>query len=127
MGLRALKKVCGITDDLIEDDVGFAIGPRLNAVGRLQDARLAVELLLTESQEEAEEITDRVESINQERQQIVNEIIHEAEAMVSVEDEESVIIVAKQDWNVGVWGIIDSRLVRKYDRPAIAIGRASCR
>ncbi|HLS59556.1 MAG TPA: single-stranded-DNA-specific exonuclease RecJ [Virgibacillus sp.] len=121
MGLRALKKVCGITDDLIEDDVGFAIGPRLNAVGRLQDARLAVELLLTESQEEAEEITDRVESINQERQQIVNEIIHEAEAMVSVEDEESVIIVAKQDWNEGVLGIVASRLVRKYDRPAIVL------
>ena len=121
IGLGALKKVCGITDDVMEDDVGFSIGPRLNAVGRLQDARLAVELLLTESNEEAEEIAERIESINQERQEIVNEIIHEAEAMVSMEDEESVIIVAKHGWNEGVLGIVASRLVRKYDRPAIVL------
>lgn len=121
IGLRALKKVCGITENVIEDHVGFSIGPRLNAVGRLQDASLAVDLLLTESLEEAEEIADRIESINQERQQIVNEIIHEAEEMVSFEDEESVIIVAKQGWNEGVLGIVASRLVRKYDRPAIVL------
>ncbi|TFJ94015.1 single-stranded-DNA-specific exonuclease RecJ [Lentibacillus salicampi] len=120
-GLHALKQVCGINGDVTEEDIGFSIGPRLNAVGRLQDADLAVHLLLTDIQEEADEIAETVQSINQERQQIVSTIVKEAEEMTEPLDDQGVIVVAKEGWHQGVLGIVASNLVRKYDRPAIVL------
>lgn len=120
-GLAALKKVCNITGNVNEEDIGFKIGPRINAVGRLQDADLAVRLLMTDDQEEANQIAEMVESINQERQQIVSDIVKEADQMVESIDEQGVIVVAKEGWNQGVLGIVASNLVRKYDRPAIVL------
>ncbi|MFB4166581.1 single-stranded-DNA-specific exonuclease RecJ [Virgibacillus sp. JSM 102003] len=120
-GLIALKKVCNINGDVSEEDVGFLIGPRLNAVGRLQDANLAVQLLMSEDQDEAEHIAEMVQSINQERQKIVSDIVKEADQMVGSLEEQGVIVVAKEGWNQGVLGIVASNLVRKYDRPAIVL------
>lgn len=119
-GLNALKNVCGIKGNVSEEDIGFSIGPRINAVGRLQDANLAVHLMLTNDQDEAEQIAEMVQSINQERQKIVSDIVKEAEEMVGPADE-GVIVVAKEGWNQGVLGIVASNLVRKYDRPAIVL------
>ncbi|SFA69256.1 single-stranded-DNA-specific exonuclease [Lentibacillus halodurans] len=120
-GLNALKKVCGITGNVSEEDIGFSIGPRLNAVGRLQDADLAVQLLLSNDKDEAEQIAEMVQSINQERQKIVSDIVKEAEEMAEPADDQGVIVVAKEGWNQGVLGIVASNLVRKYDRPAIVL------
>ncbi|MFC4558923.1 single-stranded-DNA-specific exonuclease RecJ [Virgibacillus kekensis] len=120
-GLIALKKVCNLNEEVSEEDVGFLIGPRINAVGRLQDADLAVQLLLTEDPFEAEQIADTVQSINQERQKIVSNIVKEADQMVADKDAQGVIVVAKEGWNQGVLGIVASNLVRKYDRPAIVL------
>ncbi|ALX48180.1 single-stranded-DNA-specific exonuclease RecJ [Lentibacillus amyloliquefaciens] len=120
-GLVAIKKVCGISGDVNEEAIGFSIGPRLNAVGRLQDADLAVQLLLTDDQDEADKIADQVQSINQKRQKIVSDIVKEAEEMVASRDGQGVIIAAKEGWNQGVLGIVASNLVRKYDRPAIVL------
>ncbi|WP_099158626.1 single-stranded-DNA-specific exonuclease RecJ [Virgibacillus ndiopensis] len=119
-GLKALKKLCKIEGNVTEEDVGFLIGPRLNAVGRLQDADLAVQLLLTEDSDEAEDLAGMVEDLNKERQQIVANIVKEAEKVVQP-DGNGVIIVAQEGWNEGVLGIVASRLVRKYDRPAIVL------
>lgn len=119
-GLRALKQHCKIEGTVTEEDIGFLIGPRLNAVGRLQDADLAVELLMTESLEEADELASTVQEINKERQQIVSQIVKEAEEMVDA-SEQNVIIVAKEGWNEGVLGIVASRLVKKFSRPAIVL------
>ncbi|MUK87002.1 single-stranded-DNA-specific exonuclease RecJ [Ornithinibacillus sp. L9] len=121
LGLKALMSQCKIEGAINEQDIGFLIGPRLNAVGRLQDADLAVQLLLTEDQAEAEELAEVVNELNQERQQIVASIVKEAEAMVDLQDHHSVIVVAKSGWNEGVLGIVASRLVKKYDRPAIVL------
>ncbi|WP_106497045.1 single-stranded-DNA-specific exonuclease RecJ [Lentibacillus sp. Marseille-P4043] len=118
-GLKALKNICKIDGNVTEEDIGFLIGPRLNAVGRLQDADLAVQLLLTDDQEEAEQLAQMVQQLNEERKQIVANIVKEAEKMVQPENR--VIIVAKEGWNEGVLGIVASRLVRKYDRPAIVL------
>lgn len=120
-GIKALKRSCKIEGNVSEEDVGFLIGPRINAVGRLQDADLAVQLLMTEDQSEAEQIAEEIEGINQQRQQIVSSIAKEAEEMVDPDDEKGVIIVAKEGWNEGVLGIVASKLVRKYDRPAIVL------
>lgn len=120
-GLRALKKLCKIEGHVTEENVGFLIGPRINAVGRLQEASLAVELLMTEDEHEAEEIAQMIQSINEERQAIVSEIVQEAENMITLDQTKSVIMVANEGWNEGVLGIVASRLVRKFDRPVIAL------
>lgn len=120
-GLKALKKQCKIEGNVSEEDVGFLIGPRINAVGRLQDAGLAVEMLMTQDEEEAEHLAEVVQGLNQERQQIVNEIVKEAETLVNENVRKGVTIVAKEGWNEGVLGIVASKLVRKYDRPAIVL------
>src|SRR5699024_4143790 len=104
-----------------EEDVGFLIGPRLNAVGRLQDASLAVQVLLTEDQQEAEEIAETVQGINEERKQIVSNIVKEAEQMVQPDNQDGVIIVAKEGRNEGVLGIIKCQYVKKYDRQAMVL------
>lgn len=119
-GLLALKNQCKIDGYVTEEDIGFLMGPRLNAVGRLQDADLAVELLLTDHLEEAEDMAAMIDEINKERQKIVSDIVKEAEKMVDPELQD-VIIVAKESWNEGVLGIVASRLVKKFSRPAIVL------
>ncbi|GGM30767.1 single-stranded-DNA-specific exonuclease [Paraliobacillus quinghaiensis] len=122
-GIQALIKICSIQDSISEEDIGFLIGPRINAVGRLQSAYPAVELLLTEDQEEADMIANQINTLNQERQQIVTEIASEAAAMVeaSPDTNKNVIVVAKEGWNQGVLGIVASKLVRTFQRPAIVL------
>lgn len=122
-GIQALKEVSGIKESVTEEDVGFLIGPRINAVGRLQTAYPAVELLLTEDIEEAHEIASNINQINQERKQIVQDIVQEAIAIVTENEEENkqVIVVAKESWNQGVLGIVASKLVRTFQRPAICL------
>ncbi|RDW19288.1 single-stranded-DNA-specific exonuclease RecJ [Oceanobacillus arenosus] len=119
-GIRALKAVCKIEGNVTEEDVGFLIGPRLNAVGRLQDADLAVQLLMTDDPILADEMAIEIQGINVKRQEIVNQIVKEAEQMVQGHPN-GVIIVQKAGWNEGVLGIVASKLVRKYDRPAIVL------
>lgn len=120
-GLKALKKICNIEGIVTEDDIGFLIGPRLNAVGRMQDAGLAVQLLLCDDLNEAAELAEMVEALNKQRKKVVAEIVKEAEDMISPKSREGVIVVAKEGWNEGVLGIVASRLVQKYDRPAIVL------
>ncbi|SDI93289.1 single-stranded-DNA-specific exonuclease RecJ [Salimicrobium halophilum] len=120
-GLQAMKKLNNIEGYVDEEAVGFMIGPRMNAVGRLQDASPAVDLLITEDQTEAEELAEFVQELNKERQKIVQDIAAEAESMLDASSEDEVIIVAKEGWNPGVLGIVASKLVRKFDRPAIVL------
>ncbi|WP_337019396.1 single-stranded-DNA-specific exonuclease RecJ [Oceanobacillus massiliensis] len=120
-GIKALKRLCNIEGNVSEEDVGFSIGPRINAVGRLQDADLAVQLLLTDNMETAQDIAEEIDQINQQRKKIVNDIVIEAESVIQSSKEHGVIIAAKEGWNEGVLGIVASKLVRKYDRPAIVL------
>ncbi len=120
VGLQILLRKCQIDGKVTSDDVGFSIAPRINAVGRLQDASLAVELLLTTDQHEAEMIVDEIEALNDERKEIVNEIVSEAIELIP-KGEHDVLFVAKEGWNEGVLGIVASHLVRKYERPAIVL------
>lgn len=122
-GLRALKEVASINGEVDEQHVGFAIAPRLNAVGRLESAYPAVQLLLTRDPEEAQSLATEINLINQERQEIVSQIAEEAITIVEQTKDinHSVIIVAKEGWNEGVLGIVASKLVRTYQRPAICL------
>ncbi|MFX3624529.1 MAG: single-stranded-DNA-specific exonuclease RecJ [Ectobacillus sp.] len=124
-GLHALFQVAEINQhEIDEDSVGFAIGPRINAVGRLEDAAPAVHLLLAEDMEDAKELAEEINGLNKLRQEIVQEIA--AEAIREVEEHyppesNRVLVVAKEGWNVGVIGIVASKLAERFYRPAIVL------
>lgn len=121
-GLEALLKLAGAEQaDIDEETVGFMIGPRLNAAGRLDTADPAIELLLSEDPEESEEIAFMIDDLNKQRQKMVKDITVQAEAMVEEQGIPSVLVIAQEGWNPGVIGIVASRLVEKYYRPAIVL------
>lgn len=119
IGLQKLLDQCNIKEEVSERDIGFMIGPRLNAVGRLENASLAVKLLLTTDEEEAIEIAEEIEALNTERQSIVQTIVKEADARVDEAD--SFIVLADENWHEGVLGIAASRLVNTYQRPVMLL------
>ncbi|MGN7388473.1 single-stranded-DNA-specific exonuclease RecJ [Sporosarcina sp. SAFN-015] len=123
--IQALVKVSG-TDQhsLSEESLGFMIGPRLNAPGRLGSADPAVHLLKTDDRMEAMSIAQQLDSLNKERQALVTKIADEAEqAMVDMYGDmlPYVIVIAGEGWNPGVVGIVASRLTEKYYRPSIVL------
>ncbi|WP_096188255.1 single-stranded-DNA-specific exonuclease RecJ [Evansella halocellulosilytica] len=121
-GLKALMEHCGIeTKEMSEEQIGFMIGPRLNAAGRLDSADPAIHLLTCKDPSEADEIALMIDDLNKERQKIVSDMAKEAEQQVEEADIPPVIIVGKEGWNAGVIGIVASRLVEKYYRPTIVL------
>ncbi|UTR09271.1 single-stranded-DNA-specific exonuclease RecJ [Evansella sp. LMS18] len=121
-GLKALMDHCGINpQELTEESVGFGIGPRLNAAGRMDSADPAVQLLISEDMLEADELAVMIDDLNKERQKVVADIAEEAERQVEEQGLSSVIIVGNEGWNAGVIGIVASRLTEKYYRPSIVL------
>ncbi|TDL34439.1 single-stranded-DNA-specific exonuclease RecJ [Jeotgalibacillus sp. S-D1] len=124
-GILALCRVAGAAiSDLDEESVGFVIGPRLNAVGRLSDADPAVDLIMTENSGEAESLAVEIDTMNKERKSIVSEITEQAIKQVEENyslEENRVLVIAKEGWNPGVVGIVASRLVDRYYRPVIIL------
>ncbi|WP_146941477.1 single-stranded-DNA-specific exonuclease RecJ, partial [Bacillus licheniformis] len=123
-GLKALAKIAGAEiHNADEETIGFQIAPRLNAVGRIEQADPAVNLLNTEDEREAEELAEDINALNKERQKIVNQMTEEAVQMIEEEGlDQPVIVVARPGWNPGVVGIVASKLVERFYRPAIVLG-----
>ncbi len=127
-GLAALARVTGLdlatasTESLV-----FALGPRINAAGRLGSADVAVELLLADDPELADAHAAALEVPNVERraldQHVQEEATHLAEAQIAAGAENSVVLY-KRDWHLGVIGIVASRLVERFHRPAVMLGAA---
>ncbi|SEN35525.1 single-stranded-DNA-specific exonuclease RecJ [Lihuaxuella thermophila] len=124
VGISALLQTAGIEQEVSAGHVGFALGPRINASGRLDSANLAVELMITTDTEQALAMAEELDHMNRERQQLVEEMTEEAVHEVESQPERHryVIVVAKPGWNVGVVGIVASRLVEKYYRPVLVLG-----
>ncbi len=102
----------------------FSIGPRINAAGRMGDARAAVELLKTKDRDYAMSIAQKLEGVNLERRELDKQTFAEACEMVKIGpplDEISAIVLFKEDWHLGVIGIVASRLVERYRKPVILI------
>src|SRR5699024_4272702 len=120
-GLEALKQAGGIRSEkyLTQRDIGFMIRPRLKAAGRITDTSIAVEIHLTMDITEANDIAEEIEQLNAKRQQIVKDIVKDAEKMVNPEDD--VIMLYDENWHEGVLGIAASRLVKQYDRPVVML------
>ena len=123
--IQALARVAGAEQaQLTEESIGFTIGPRINAAGRLGDASLAVDLLRTNDITIATGLAEELDSLNKERQSIVSNMTKEAEAIISDMYGDTVplvFVIAKEGWNSGVVGIVASRLTEKYYRPSIVL------
>ena len=123
-GLRALKEVSGIGgEEISTGHVGFRLAPRLNAGGRLADAQVGVELLLTKDHEQARRIAEALDQANRERQQIEERIYQEAKEIIErggLFNRRS-IILSSDHWHPGVIGIVASRIVEEFRRPTILI------
>lgn len=123
-GIQALKDVAGVKGEVGCGTVGFRLAPRLNAAGRLEDAALGVDLLLTCDRERARIMAAALEESNAERQALEQQILREAVAMVGGEPGmagKKSIVLASETWHPGVIGIVASRLVDLYHRPTILI------
>ncbi len=103
------------------DDIGFRLGPRINAVGRIADPQIVIELLTTDDQDIALEKAMECEKINQRRQLLCEEIEHEAIAWVENSQidlqQQRVLVIVQPNWHHGVIGIVASRLVERYGVP----------
>ena len=101
--------------------IGFRLAPVINAAGRLAHADLGVRLLTNESDAEALVIAKKLEQLNCARREIEQDIFEEAQAIVNEDKDSPVIVVGKRGWHMGVVGIVASRLVECFHRPAIVV------
>jgi single-stranded-DNA-specific exonuclease len=124
-GIAALRRVARINGAPTVQDLGFVIGPRINAGGRIGDAALGVRLLLTDDPAESDRIAAQLDRLNQERQAIESkglaEAVAEAEAMVGGGEGPAVLITQSAEWHPGVVGLIAARLKERFRRPAFAV------
>ncbi len=126
VGLRALLEGARVdtSKPLTTRDIGFGLGPRINAVGRLDDAAVALDLLLTGDPEQARALVEQMNACNLERQSEQKRILAEALAQIQGRDLDGlpVLVVASPGWNAGVVGIVAGKLVDAFHRPSIVIG-----
>jgi single-stranded-DNA-specific exonuclease len=125
-GLRALMRAARVDPAVVDEGaVGFRLAPRINAAGRLGRPTAALELLLTEDDEEASRVAAELEELNRERQAVEERILREASAAIDAWPEERRrrrgYVVAGESWHEGVIGIVASRLVERYHRPVVLI------
>lgn len=121
IGIQALiSKIGKMGEPISEQDVCFKIAPRINAIGRLGDPSLAVRLLTTSDEKEAQFLAETLENHNKERQNIEQEIL--AGALQSARDmDDDIIVLVGEKWHVGVIGIVASKIVSDVGKPSIVI------
>ncbi|MGZ5003575.1 MAG: single-stranded-DNA-specific exonuclease RecJ, partial [Chthoniobacterales bacterium] len=125
VGIRKLMEVAAIKSTVCAEDIGFRLGPRLNAAGRLTTAEKALRLLRTQDEAEAAELATELDVQNRERQTVEKQIFTAAEEKMAGEfnpERDAAIVLGARDWHPGVLGIVASRIARKYHRPTIIIG-----
>ena len=120
-GIDALKKSSGIAGVVSEGMVAFRLAPMINATGRLAHARLGVDLLTSESFEHARAIAQQLVNLNHRRRELEQEIVEEAIEMIDESVIPFALVVGSRRWHVGVVGIVASRLVERFARPAIVV------
>ena len=123
-GIKALAAACNIRDEIKSSDISFRIGPRINASGRMGNAKRGLDVILEQDPEKIEHIVKNLIYLNTQRQElcarIYEECLREIEAKQLQND--SIIIVAKPEWESGVLGIVAVRITEKYGRPSIILG-----
>ena len=121
-GLRALMRSASVDPGAVDANaVGFRLGPRLNAAGRLQRADAALELLLTEDGARAERVAEELEALNRERRDTETRILFAAESARAEHADAPALVLAGRDWHPGVIGIVASRMVERHHRPCVLV------
>ncbi len=125
IGLRKLMQIAGVRPPILPEDIGYRLGPRLNAAGRLSTAEKSLRLLLTDDDGEATMLAAELDRQNRERQEVEKQIFDLA--MEKIENRldgmrDAAIVVGAHGWHQGVLGIVASRIARRYHRPTIVIG-----
>lgn len=124
-GLRALMEISGAVPPVTTAEVGFRLGPRLNAAGRLHTAEAALQLLLSTDPAEGRRLAQELDDCNRERQNLEQQVLDAALKELEKHFDpirDCAIVVGGDGWHAGVVGIVASRLCRKYHRPAIVVG-----
>jgi single-stranded-DNA-specific exonuclease len=125
IGLKKLMQVAGVRPPILAADIGYRLGPRLNAAGRLSTAEKSLQLLVTQDEGEAAALATELDQHNRERQQVEQQIFAAATEMIDKQfggAQDAAIVAGARGWHPGVLGIVASRIVRRYHRPAIVIG-----
>jgi single-stranded-DNA-specific exonuclease len=127
LGVAALLDVTQARDKLTAFTCGFALGPRINAAGRISEADLGLRLLLTEDRVEALALAERLDGVNRQRQEVEAGILDDAlrQADAQAEAGHAALLVAGADWHPGVVGIIAGRIKERFNRPACVAGIAA--
>jgi single-stranded-DNA-specific exonuclease len=123
-GLCALKAVAGLDGFVQTQHIGFRLGPRLNAAGRLDTAQTALDLLLCEDAADARDCAALLDAHNRERQEVENTVQKEAAAMLESDpalSQGACIVLGSRKWHSGVVGIVASRIMRDFNRPTILV------
>jgi single-stranded-DNA-specific exonuclease len=124
-GLRALQEVAGVNGNATSMDVGFRLGPRLNAAGRMDVPQDALDTLLTDCRRLGAELATRLDAYNRERQQHELRIRQEAMEQLAAQGfdpvHDPVIVLGSRGWHPGVVGIVASRLMRQFHKPAFVV------
>ncbi|HEX9241342.1 MAG TPA: single-stranded-DNA-specific exonuclease RecJ [Anaeromyxobacter sp.] len=124
-GVRALKRVAGIPEgtEIGAGQVGFRLAPRINAAGRLDDAGRGVRLMLEDDAERADALARELDRENQARQELERTILEEAlhDAAARVAGGARGLVLARDGWHAGVVGIVASRIVERFHRPAVLV------
>jgi single-stranded-DNA-specific exonuclease len=126
VGLEALLRICEMTEkpELSSEDVAFSIAPRLNAAGRLGQAQLAVELLVTETPARALALAEYIHELNNSRGSLERSIYAAANKQIKEyfdPENDAALVLADNDWHPGVIGIVAGRLAEKYHRPVVLV------
>jgi single-stranded-DNA-specific exonuclease len=125
-GLKALLMSAGLMDKpvLQAEDVAFAIGPRINAAGRMGQARLAVELFTTDQPDRAAQLAEYLEGLNKNRQSLERKMLKQAKELVEAHPQwetDPGLVLSHPEWHAGVIGIVANRVAEHFQRPAILI------
>jgi single-stranded-DNA-specific exonuclease len=119
-------EIAGLKDKptLTAEDIGFSLAPRINAAGRLGQARLAVELLTTDNPQRASQIAQHFDELNKTRQSVERKMFKQARELVDADAacvDQPALVLVHGDWHIGVVGIVAGRIAEHYARPAILI------
>lgn len=121
-GVKALLARAGLEGkELTAENIGFQLGPRLNAAGRMEDADLAYRLLITRDADEAEQLVARIESLNDLRRAETDRIVQEALAEALTQDDRRVLVLARTRWGKGLVGIVAGRIAEVLRRPTLIL------
>lgn len=121
-GLKTLLETAGIWGESLDTyKIGFVIAPRINAAGRIEHAGLALELLLTDDEEQAADLTRKLEDLNRHRQELTAQILSEAREQLAASLDKKILLAVGKNWPKGIVGLVAGKLTEEFYRPVLVL------